>query len=253
MEYKNYEAVKTEDGSFTLFSSQYNQCYHSTKDGALVESLYKHVIPAFTLQQDQPRLTILDICFGLGFNTLTTLWYNDQHDKKPLKICTPELDSDMLRHLDVMIYPPEFKPYLAILKELLEKGSYSDENCEIELYMGDARTYIKKFKDTFDIVYQDAFSPDANPLLWTQEYFKDIKISMKKSALLTTYSTALKTRLALYHNAFDLYTYHNEKTRTSTLALLEDNSYKCERVHVVDMKHKVAMNPTVQALKDKDF
>ena len=253
MDYKNYEVVKTEDGSFTLFSSQYNQCYHSTKDGALVESMYKHILPAFSHQKDQNTLTILDICFGLGFNTLATLWYNDQHDKKTLKIYTPELDSDMLKHLDVMIYPTELKPYIPILQELLETGSYRDNNYEIELYIGDARSYIKKFTDHFDIVYQDAFSPDENPFLWTREYFKDIKSAMKKSGVLTTYSIALKTRLALYDNGFDIYTYDNEKTRTSTLALLEENSYESESVKLVNMKHKILINSEVQALSDKDI
>ena len=69
------ELVLCEDGSNTLFSKEFNEPYHSTKDGALHESLEKHVKPAFGIKKGQESLTILDICFGLGYNTFATLYY----------------------------------------------------------------------------------------------------------------------------------------------------------------------------------
>ena len=82
---------------------------------------------------------------------------------------------------------------------------YHDQNFHIELFLGDAREYILKFaKDTFDVIYQDAFSPSANPILWTQEYFRDIKNIIKGTGILTSYSIALATRLALYENDFKI-------------------------------------------------
>ena len=38
------EIVETSDGSNTLFSTKYNQAYHSIKDGAIQESLQKHIL-----------------------------------------------------------------------------------------------------------------------------------------------------------------------------------------------------------------
>lgn len=248
--YTNYQAVKTADGSFTLFSTQYNQCYHSTKDGALIESLHKHVLPAFTLQKDQATLHILDICFGLGFNTLTTLWYNDTHDQKPLKIYSPELDVSMLEQLEQLSYPQELQPYVPVLKELIKMQKYKGERYSIELFIGDARAYIKRFENYFDIVYQDAFSPDENPMLWTQEYFFDIKNAMKHSAVLTSYSTALKTRLALYGNGFYIYVYKDAVIRNSTLASLKPLDQALLACEAVNMEHKKKVNPSVQPLRD---
>jgi len=37
----------SDDGSYTAYSKEYDEHYHSTKDGALKESLQKHVIPAY--------------------------------------------------------------------------------------------------------------------------------------------------------------------------------------------------------------
>ena len=41
------ELVLCEDGTNTLYSKEFDEPYHSTKDGALHESLEKHVKPCF--------------------------------------------------------------------------------------------------------------------------------------------------------------------------------------------------------------
>ena len=105
---------------------------------------------------------------------------------------------------------------------------------------------MRKFKNRFDIVYQDAFSPTVNPSLWTKEYFSDIKKCMKKDGILTTYSMALATRLALYENGFNIYINSGEGFRDSTVASLSELD---EFAHV-DMKHKILCNPHVKPLMD---
>jgi len=50
--------VECSDGTLTLYSKEFDEPYHSTKDGALNESLQKHVIPAFKYQKDISHLTI---------------------------------------------------------------------------------------------------------------------------------------------------------------------------------------------------
>ena len=67
--------VTTKDGSNTLFSQRYNQHYHNPDDGAINEALTKHIIPTFTFHKDKKELTILDICFGIGYNTFSTIYY----------------------------------------------------------------------------------------------------------------------------------------------------------------------------------
>jgi len=41
------EKILTNDGTATLYSKEFDESYHSQKDGALRESLEKHIIPAF--------------------------------------------------------------------------------------------------------------------------------------------------------------------------------------------------------------
>ena len=242
--------VESDDGSFTAFSNEFQEHYHSTKDGALHESLSKHVIPAFTHHQDREELTILDICFGLGFNTLATLYYMRENNiKKRVRIFSPEFDGELINSLRVFTYPEIFKDFLPIVDALSREHKYEDEVLSIELYIGDAREYLRESDERFDIVYQDAFSPATNPLLWTKEYFADIGKLIKDDGILTTYSMALKTRIALYENGFKLYINSGEGYRDATLASKRVLSGFKE----VDVKHKMACNPTVYSLRDVEL
>ena len=239
--------VLSEDGSFTAYSKEYDEHYHSTKDGALNESLLKHVFPAFKIKKNLEEINILDICFGLGFNTLATIYYHRKNSlTSKLNIYSPELDASLIESLVSFSYPKEFEELKSIISSLVLRGKYKDDTLDIELFVGDAREYVRKFKNRFDIVYQDAFSPTVNPSLWTKEYFSDIKKCMKKDGVLTTYSTALATRLALYENGFNVYINSGEDFRDSTVASLSELD---EFAHV-DMKHKISCNPHVKPLMD---
>jgi tRNA U34 5-methylaminomethyl-2-thiouridine-forming methyltransferase MnmC len=205
------------------------------------------VIPAFKIKQNQEEINILDICYGLGFNTLATLYYYKKNKlTSKLNIYSPELDSTLVESLKNFTYPKEFDEFKEIILSLVENGIYSDDFFHIEIFLGDAREYVKKFKNRFDIVYQDAFSPAVNPVLWTIEYFSDIKDSMKDDGMLTTYSTALATRLALYENGFNVYINNGEDFRTATVASLS----KIECFKEVDMEHKISCNPDAKPLMD---
>ena len=240
----------SEDGSYTAYSKEYDEHYHSTKDGALNESLYKHIIPAFEHVRECDEINILDICYGLGFNTLATILYYKEHTpEKKVHIYSPELDASLVKSLTNFSYPKAFEPLREIIDAISETGVYEDERLSIEVFLGDAREYVKRFQDTFDIVYQDAFSPSTNPVLWTQEYFSDIAHAMKKEGILTTYSTALKTRLALYENGFFVHLNKGENFRNATLASLT----QLQVYELVDIEHKIACNPDVKPLSDDDL
>ena len=241
--------IKSEDGTYTAFSKEYDEHYHSTKDGALKESLVKHIIPAFSVIGEE-EINILDICYGLGFNTLATILYVKEHfPSKKINIYSPELDATLVKSLINFTYPKKFDEIKEIISALSKDGKYSDEQFYIELFIGDAREYIRRFEDKFHIVYQDAFSPSTNPILWTKEYFSDIKKSMKQDSVLTTYSIAFKTRLALYENGLHLYTNSGEYYRTATIASVKELT----QFDLVNMPHKISCNKDIMSLRDAEI
>ena len=247
------ELILCEDGTHTLYSKEFDEPYHSTKDGALHESLEKHVKPAFSLKSDKERLTILDICFGLGYNTFATLYYIQKNNlTTKVHILSPEFDEGLVHSLDTFDFPPEFASIKAIISEVSKNLYYEDEQFKIEVLIGDARQSIMgltPLKEKIDIVYQDAFSPAHNPLLWTKEWFTDVRAICNDDAILTTYSTAAAIRLGLYENGFYIFVHRAEMMRYSTVAslgMLEDLEY-------IDMELKKERNPTARSMRDREY
>jgi len=242
---ERYEWRRSADGSYTLYSKEYKECYHSVKDGALREALKKHVEPAFKLTQ-KSHLRILDICFGLGFNTLATLYYfSKQKRVKSLEIFSPELDAKLLETLPIFPYPDPLKPFVPVVRELVERGRYETSEIKIELKVEDAREYIKSLHD-IDIVYQDAFSPKKNPTLWTVEYFQDLYAITSEDMVLTTYSIATPVRLALAEAGFLVYERSVEGIKKMTIA-----SKKELPLLAIDMEAK-AKRSTSKPLRDRE-
>ena len=244
------ELVLCEDGSNTLFSKEFNEPYHSTKDGALHESLEKHVKPAFSIKQKHEKLTILDICFGLGYNTFATLYYIKQNNlKTKVHILSPEFDEGLVRSLNTFSFPPEFDFLKPIILAISQNLFYEDEQFKIEILLGDARESVPKIKEQVDVIYQDAFSPTHNPLLWTKEFFADMAKISKTDTILTTYSTAASVRLGLYENGFYIFIHRAELMRYSTVASMK----MLEGFEYVDMELKKVRNPTARSFRDKNF
>ena len=243
--------VETEDGTFTARSETYDECYHSTRDGALRESLKKHVEPAFSfVDPSKERLKVLDICFGLGYNTLTTLLYLQQHNiTKPIRIVSPEMDEALVRSLAEFPYPEALRPFEKVIEKIAETGRYEDERVSIEVFFGDARDFLKKCDETFDIVYQDAFSPKKNPLLWTKEYFADLTAHLAKDGIVTTYSSATPVRMGMAESGLHLYMPPDSEVRSGTIASFRDDL----PLESIDMALKKARNPAAAPLFDKDF
>ncbi len=244
------ELILCEDGTHTLFSKEFNEPYHSTKDGALHESLEKHVKPALSIHKNKCSLTILDICFGLGYNSFATIYYIKKYQlQTKVHILSAEFDEGLIHALATFDYPPEFENIKPIIKAVSENLYYEDEQFKIEILLGDARETVPQIKERIDVIYQDAFSPAHNPLLWTKEFFSDMAKLCHGDAILTTYSTAAAIRLALYENGFLIFVYYGEMTRYSTIAsmkMLEDLEY-------IDMELKKIRNPTAQSFKDEDY
>ena len=87
--------VLTKDGSVTLRSLFFQENFHSL-EGALKETEIKFINPSDLKRFKDKSLNVLDICFGLGYNSASLFnnlirqnsfinWYALEIDKKPLE------------------------------------------------------------------------------------------------------------------------------------------------------------------------
>lgn len=237
---------QTADGSFTAYSEIFDEHYHSIKDGALKETLYKHIYPAFKLTPKKESYKILDICFGLGFNSLCAA---NEAKKRGVKveIISPEMDEALVASLASFPYPDELGAD-KMISGISKRGYYEDETVKIKVIFGDAREIIRKLDCGFDIVFQDAFSPKKNPTLWTYEYFCDLKKILHSDGVITTYSTATPVRLGMHEAGFNVYKYDSGVVREGSIASVSD----IENLEKIDMLQKQIRAPEAKALKDNE-
>ncbi|MES2525682.1 MAG: MnmC family methyltransferase [Bdellovibrionota bacterium] len=210
---KGYQLVTTEDGSETFYSENFSEACHSTT-GAKSETILHYIEGCRIPEKAQKeKITILEVGFGLGVGLLTT-WEKTRDLPAKIHFLSLEIDPAL-----VAWFHEEYKNHPAL----------NDPKFTFEILIGDARKtvpeYVKKNKPAWDAVYQDAFSPKRNPVLWTKEWFTLLRESSSEDVILSTYSASSSIRKSLVEAGWKLYP--GEKfgpKRSSTRARLKGES-----------------------------
>lgn len=212
-----HSKIETGDGTFTLFSEAFQEACHSTA-GAKNETILHYVngckIPEKIFNFDP--LLILEVGFGLGIGFKTTLEMIPQN--RNFHFVSMEIDRDLLEWFR------ETNPHLGLQwkENLLESKR---ENFKLTIIQGDARVevpkYLKEHPVKFHAIYQDAFSPKRNPVLWTKEWFTFLREHSHEDVVLSTYSASSSIRKSLHETGWGVQ--KGERfgvKRTSTRAVL---------------------------------
>ena len=83
---RDFEFYYTQDGSVGLYSYEDNDVYHS-KFGAVTEAWEKFILPSnlnkkLNIEED---IKVLDVCYGIGYNTKALMSYVINHNEKYFK------------------------------------------------------------------------------------------------------------------------------------------------------------------------
>ena len=191
--------VLTKDGSVTLRSLIFQENFHSL-EGALKETEIKFINPSGLKRFNDKSLNVLDICFGLGYNSASLFnnlirqnsfinWYALEIDKKPLKYSLGNKSFQKLWHPKV----------LKIFKELAKNSKYKDQSFVCDILWGDAREKIKNIPTNikFDLIYLDGFSPQKCPQVWSVEFLSKVTQKLNPQGYLITYSCSAAIRRTL--------------------------------------------------------
>ena len=86
MDMRDYEFYYTQDGSVGLYSYADDDVYHS-KYGALTEAWQKFILPSGVelLLNTKKNIRVLDLCYGVGYNTKALMSYIINSDENLLK------------------------------------------------------------------------------------------------------------------------------------------------------------------------
>lgn len=220
-----HSLVETQDGSFTLFSEAFQEACHSTT-GAKSETIL-HYLEGCQVKKKlevHDHLTILEVGFGLGVGFLTT--YEHLPKNKKWHFLSMEIDRNLLEWFRASHENHEFLNNLTWREEeglsILEA---KNDFVTLTILQGDARKtlaeYVSRYPTEWHAIYQDAFSPKRNPVLWTKEWFSLLKKNSHPDVILSTYSASTSIRKSLFETGWGIQ--KGEKfgpKRTSTRAVL---------------------------------
>ena len=199
--------VLTEDGSYSLRSLLFQENFHSYK-GALEETKIKFTNPSGLHRFKNKSLNVLDICFGLGYNSASLFnnlikqnsslnWYALEIDKKPLEYSLKNKSFLKLWHPKV----------LKIFDFLYQKNRFEDQFLKCKIIWGEARERINNIppKIKFDLIYLDGFSPQKCPQVWTVEFLSKVTQNLNPQGYLITYSSSAAVRMTLRNLGLEIF------------------------------------------------
>jgi tRNA U34 5-methylaminomethyl-2-thiouridine-forming methyltransferase MnmC len=156
--------------------------------------------------------SVLEVGFGTGLNFFLTA---DLALKSGVRLYYQALEQDLLatewirqlEHQAFLENPHLLETYLAyrdsLPKDLSGKLEWMYKTVRLELLLGEAAEQNLQAA-SFDAVYQDAFSPAANPELWSERFFGKLHSALKPTGLLTTYSVKGEVRRRLQGLGFSV-------------------------------------------------
>lgn len=203
--------IVTADGSKTIQIEDWNEQYHSIH-GAIQEAKHvfiKHGLLFYyekgqlernrkIISETNQNISILEIGFGTGLNTLVTL-IEAEKLKTQIDYVGVEAYPVSSNEISELNYTEE----LSVDKKLFSKIHACSWEKQCTITSNFSLTKLQKyFKDiseinTFNLIYFDAFGARVQPELWTETIFKIMYNSLKNNGVLVTYSAKGSVRRAM--------------------------------------------------------
>jgi tRNA U34 5-methylaminomethyl-2-thiouridine-forming methyltransferase MnmC len=207
--------VETGDGSFTFYSTDFEQTFHNIKQGAKAEAFYKFVCTTnlASLAKERDEICLVDVCYGLGYNAAValdavwevnpdchvTLYALELDPTVPLGALTPDM---------LLQWSPQVQRVLQDLAHqqnceltgTIGNSTSSNASLDATLLLGDARNTIQSLADRnvqADAIFLDPFSPRSCPQLWSVEFLQLVAKCLAPKGTLATYSFSASVRAAL--------------------------------------------------------
>ena len=182
---------QTQDGSHSILSERYNVPYHS-KYGAIQESLHVFINAGLVHRAlGRTSIAILEIGFGTGLNAFLSLL---EAEARKLNIYYEGVEAYpiSMNQAALLNYPLQIPFASAHAGNFLRLHNSAWEK---EHRINPNFTFLKTnttFEDytsapRFDVVFFDAFAPNAQPELWEETIFEKMYNALLPGGILVTY------------------------------------------------------------------
>ncbi len=198
--------IKTEDGSHSLYVPELEEHYHSTK-GAVQESLHVFINAGLEkISEKTSQVRVFEVGFGTGLNAiLTSIAAIKQnmniHYTSIETFPIPEMVYKDLNFCELLgdEYQEDFQKM-----HQQEWGMYNEINSAFKLKKLEVSFQDYQTSENFNLIYFDAFGPDKQPEMWTQDLFDKCYQMLDNDGVLVTYSAKGAVRRALKASGFEV-------------------------------------------------
>ena len=194
----------TADGSKTLFVPQLDEHYHSVK-GALTESQHIFIRMGF-LHSQLSTLHVLEVGFGTGLNAFLTLLEAEKNHRTTYytSLELNPLPVDTIREMNYaqIVAADRADDYLNLHLAPWDRPVALHPCFTLEKVKAD----YTRWQPTsgYDLIYFDAFAPEKQPEMWSQELFDKLYRSMNPQGILVTYCAKGVVRRMLQASGFNV-------------------------------------------------
>ncbi|MEM6963590.1 MAG: tRNA (5-methylaminomethyl-2-thiouridine)(34)-methyltransferase MnmD [Bacteroidota bacterium] len=177
----------TEDGSHSLFSEKHGVSYHS-KYGAIQETEHVFINAAFRYKFPTTSLAILEIGFGTGLNAYMTFLACEK-EKVKVNYCAVEAYPITKEAVLQLNYPTLLEDSSSTFQKLHElPWDQAQPLSDYFIFQKQLKRFEDlDFKNQFDVIYFDAFAPNAQPELWEENILQSMYDALRPEGVLTTY------------------------------------------------------------------
>ncbi len=206
--------VETADGSLTIRHSGHGQDFHS-QEGARFEAWNLYVVGSGYLDslvsQSSQKIHILDVGMGLGYNAVASVvaWYKGS-GLLDVDITSLEYDVRLVEAVASgeapwqrgwdevwLVGPKELRHHEHGWRAII-KHPVTGRHLTWTVMACDASNIdLISLKKTFDYIWQDPFTPELNPRLWSADWFNQVRHVSRSGAVLMSYSVARAVKSAL--------------------------------------------------------
>ncbi len=191
--------IITDDGSHSVLVAETGVTYHS-RHGAIRES--QHVFIDAGLRAAQATfpgmlLSILEIGFGTGLNAFMTAIdaVDSVHPVRYTALDTQPLELGM----SILLNYPEQLGHEDLFNaiQLAPWNALAPIHERFALQKNNADLLRFALREKYHLIYFDAFAPEAQPELWTEEVFRQLLDSAHSGGVFVTYCSKGAMRRAM--------------------------------------------------------
>ena len=202
--------IVTKDGSHSVAIPEMQVSYHSVH-GAIQESLHVFIEAGlrYWRQQhsDAQQCTIFEMGLGTGLNALLTVREAAALQQKIIYETVEAFPLEMAITQQLNYCDALYRPDLAPAFELLHHSEWNKVIAITHHFsFKKVNTSLINFSTAqlFNVIYYDAFAPNAQPELWTEPIFRQLLHMLAPGGILVTYCCKGDVRRALLAAGFSV-------------------------------------------------